>query len=145
MIFSRIGCFQGMQHQIAHVAAQIEACRTLIYNAIRLREAGLPFIKQAAMAKYLSAEVASLTTSKCIEWMGGVGFTKDYPVEKYYRDSKIGECLKSNRIPPPPPLPNIPSANCHLVYSQLVYYPFRQIAQPIFSGLGSRIRVWDEG
>lgn len=86
----RIFDFQGMQHQIAHVATQIEAARLLTYNAARLKEAGRPFIKEACMAKYFSAEVATLTTSKCIEWMGGVGFTKDYPVEKYYRDCKIG-------------------------------------------------------
>ncbi|XP_069095244.1 short/branched chain specific acyl-CoA dehydrogenase, mitochondrial isoform X3 [Pleurodeles waltl] len=82
--------FQGMQHQIAHVATQIEAARLLTYNAARLREAGQPFIKQACIAKYYASEVASLTASKCIEWMGGVGFTKDYPIEKYYRDCKIG-------------------------------------------------------
>ena len=82
--------FQGMQHQLAVCASQIESARLLVYNAARLREAGLPFIKQAAMAKYISAEVATSTTSKCVEWMGGVGFTKDYPVEKYYRDCKIG-------------------------------------------------------
>uniref|UniRef100_A0A8C8DVF1 Short/branched chain specific acyl-CoA dehydrogenase, mitochondrial n=1 Tax=Oryzias sinensis TaxID=183150 RepID=A0A8C8DVF1_9TELE len=86
----RIFDFQGMQHQIAHVATQIEAARLLTYNAARLKEAGRPFIKEACMAKYFSAEVATLTTSKCIEWMGGVGFTKDYPIEKYYRDCKIG-------------------------------------------------------
>lgn len=86
----RIFDFQGMQHQIAHVATQIEAGRLLTYNAARLKEAGRPFIKEACMAKYFTAEVASLTTSKCIEWMGGVGFTKDYPIEKYYRDCKIG-------------------------------------------------------
>ncbi|KAM4525339.1 short/branched chain specific acyl-CoA dehydrogenase, mitochondrial [Odontesthes bonariensis] len=86
----RIFDFQGMQHQIAHVATQIEAARLLTYNAARLKEAGRPFIKEACMAKYFTAEVASLTTSKCIEWMGGVGFTKDYPIEKYYRDCKIG-------------------------------------------------------
>ncbi|KAM4525772.1 short/branched chain specific acyl-CoA dehydrogenase, mitochondrial [Fundulus diaphanus] len=86
----RIFDFQGMQHQIAHVATQIEAARLLTYNAARLKEAGRPFIKEACMAKYFSAEVAALTTSKCIEWMGGVGFTKDYPIEKYYRDCKIG-------------------------------------------------------
>lgn len=155
---------QGMQHQIAHVATQIEAARLLTYNAARLKEAGRPFIKEACMAKYFAAEVSShtpnshrlrlqssfshcsgilcelggthkrtqelqtccffaiccrlaastictktillfvvlrlsqvatLTTSKCIEWMGGVGFTKDYPVEKYYRDCKIGESLLS--------------------------------------------------
>uniref|UniRef100_A0A671LH61 Short/branched chain specific acyl-CoA dehydrogenase, mitochondrial n=1 Tax=Sinocyclocheilus anshuiensis TaxID=1608454 RepID=A0A671LH61_9TELE len=86
----RIFDFQGMQHQIAHVATQLEAARLLTYNAARLKEAGRSFIKEACMAKYFSAEVATLTTSKCIEWMGGVGFTKDYPIEKYYRDCKIG-------------------------------------------------------
>ncbi|XP_056324935.1 short/branched chain specific acyl-CoA dehydrogenase, mitochondrial [Danio aesculapii] len=86
----RIFDFQGMQHQIAHVATQLEAARLLTYNAARLKEAGRPYIKEACMAKYFSAEVASLTTSKCLEWMGGVGFTKDYPIEKYYRDCKIG-------------------------------------------------------
>lgn len=86
----RIFDFQGMQHQIAHVATQLEAARLLTYNAARLRETGRPFIKEACMAKYFAAEVASLTSSKCIEWMGGVGFTKDYPIEKYYRDCKIG-------------------------------------------------------
>ncbi|XP_062988844.1 short/branched chain specific acyl-CoA dehydrogenase, mitochondrial [Elgaria multicarinata webbii] len=82
--------FQGMQHQIAHVLVQIEAARLLTYNAARLAETGKPFIKEASMAKYYTAEVATVTTSKCIEWMGGVGFTKDYPIEKYYRDCKIG-------------------------------------------------------
>ncbi|XP_052468056.1 short/branched chain specific acyl-CoA dehydrogenase, mitochondrial [Carassius gibelio] len=86
----RIFDFQGMQHQIAHVATQLEAARLLTYNAARLKEAGRSFIKEACMAKYFTAEVATLTTSKCIEWMGGVGFTKDYPIEKYYRDCKIG-------------------------------------------------------
>jgi len=82
--------FQGMQHQLAIAASQIESARLLVYNAARLREAGMPFIKQAAMAKYIAAEVATSTTSKCVEWLGGVGFTKDFPVEKYYRDCKIG-------------------------------------------------------
>ncbi|XP_028990361.1 short/branched chain specific acyl-CoA dehydrogenase, mitochondrial [Betta splendens] len=86
----RIFDFQGMQHQIAHVGTQIEAARLLTYNATRLKEAGRPFIKEACMAKYFASEVATLTTSKCIEWMGGVGFTKDYPIEKYYRDCKVG-------------------------------------------------------
>ncbi|KAB5555871.1 hypothetical protein PHYPO_G00039120 [Pangasianodon hypophthalmus] len=86
----RIFDFQAMQHQISHVATQLEAARLLTYNAARLREAGRPFIKEACMAKYFSSEVATLTTSKCMEWMGGVGFTKDYPIEKYYRDCKIG-------------------------------------------------------
>ncbi|XP_063261212.1 short/branched chain specific acyl-CoA dehydrogenase, mitochondrial isoform X1 [Prinia subflava] len=82
--------FQGMQHQVAQVATQLEAARLLTYNAARLAEAGRPAIKEASMAKYFTAEVATLTTSKCIEWMGGVGFTKNYPIEKYYRDCKIG-------------------------------------------------------
>ncbi|XP_074401451.1 short/branched chain specific acyl-CoA dehydrogenase, mitochondrial isoform X1 [Zonotrichia albicollis] len=82
--------FQGMQHQIAQVATQLEAARLLTYNAARLVEVGRPAIKEASMAKYFTAEVATLTTSKCIEWMGGVGFTKNFPIEKYYRDCKIG-------------------------------------------------------
>ncbi|XP_062573550.1 short/branched chain specific acyl-CoA dehydrogenase, mitochondrial-like [Saccostrea cucullata] len=86
----RVFDFQGMHHQIAHVATQIEACRSLVYNAARKKEAGQPFLKEAAMAKLYASELATLTTSKCIEWMGGVGFTKDYPIEKYYRDCKVG-------------------------------------------------------
>lgn len=83
--------FQGMQHQIADVATRIETARLLVYNAARLREAGLPYVKEAAMAKYHAGEVACFTANKAIEWMGGVGFTRDYPVEKYLRDSKIGQ------------------------------------------------------
>ncbi|XP_056658866.1 short/branched chain specific acyl-CoA dehydrogenase, mitochondrial [Monodelphis domestica] len=82
--------FQGIQHQTAQVATQLEAARLLTYNAARLVENGKPFVKEASMAKYFSAEVAGLTTSKCIEWMGGVGYTKNYPMEKYFRDAKIG-------------------------------------------------------
>jgi short/branched chain acyl-CoA dehydrogenase len=82
--------FQSMQHQISRVATQIQCARLLVYNATRLKQAGQPFIKEAAMAKYYASEVATETTSKCIEWMGGVGYTKDYPIEKYYRDCKIG-------------------------------------------------------
>lgn len=86
----RVFDFQGLQHQVAQVATQLEAARLLTYNAARLLEAGRPFIKEASMAKYYASEVAGLTTSKCIEWMGGVGYTKDYPVEKFFRDAKIG-------------------------------------------------------
>lgn len=82
--------FQGMQHQVAQIATQIECARLLTYNAARLVEAGLPFIKQAAMAKFYAADVAQQTTIKCIDWMGGVGFTKDFIQEKFYRDCKIG-------------------------------------------------------
>lgn len=83
--------FQGMQHQIAEVATKIETARLLVYNAARLREAGLPYVKEAAMAKYHASEVAVYASNKAIEWMGGVGFTRDYPIEKYLRDSKIGQ------------------------------------------------------
>ncbi|XP_038173652.1 short/branched chain specific acyl-CoA dehydrogenase, mitochondrial [Arvicola amphibius] len=86
----RVFDFQGLQHQVAQVATQLEAARLLTYNAARLLEAGRPFIKEASMAKYYASEIAGLTTSKCIEWMGGVGYTKDYPVEKFFRDAKIG-------------------------------------------------------
>lgn len=83
--------FQGMQHQIADVATRIETARLLVYNAARLREGGMSYVKEAAMAKYHAGEVAVYTSNKAIEWMGGVGFTRDYPVEKYLRDSKIGQ------------------------------------------------------
>ncbi|XP_047000034.1 short/branched chain specific acyl-CoA dehydrogenase, mitochondrial [Schistocerca americana] len=86
----KIYSFQGMQHQIAQVATQIECARLLVYNAARLQEAGKPFIKQASMAKLFASEVATYTAVKCIDWMGGVGFTTDFPQEKYFRDSKIG-------------------------------------------------------
>ncbi|XP_029788595.1 short/branched chain specific acyl-CoA dehydrogenase, mitochondrial isoform X1 [Suricata suricatta] len=86
----RIFDFQGLQHQVAQVAIQLEAARLLVYNTARLLEAGKSFIKEASMAKYYASEIAGLTTSKCIEWMGGVGYTKDYPVEKYFRDAKVG-------------------------------------------------------
>lgn len=82
--------FQGMQHQIARIATQIESARLLIYNAARMVENGQPFVKQAAMAKWYAAEIAQETCIKCIDWMGGVGFTKDFIQEKFYRDVKIG-------------------------------------------------------
>jgi alkylation response protein AidB-like acyl-CoA dehydrogenase len=79
-----------MQHQYAQIATEIEAARLLTYNAARLKENKKPFVKEAAMAKYYGACVAEKTASKCIEWMGGVGFTREFPVEKFFRDSKIG-------------------------------------------------------
>ena len=85
-----IADFQSMQHQRAEIATSIEAARLLTYNAARLRESSLPFIKEAAMAKYFSSVVAASTTSRCVDWLGGIGFTKDFPVEKFYRDCKIG-------------------------------------------------------
>lgn len=85
-----IGDFQGMQHQYAEIATEIEAARLLTYNATRLKESGEPFVKEAAMAKLYATKIAERTTSKCIEWLGGIGFTRDLPIEKFYRDCKIG-------------------------------------------------------
>lgn len=85
-----IGDFQGMQHQYAQVGMEIEAARLLVYNAARRKEAGLDFVKEAAMAKLYASQVAEKTASRCVEWMGGLGFVKDYPQEKFYRDQKIG-------------------------------------------------------
>ncbi|XP_070540178.1 short/branched chain specific acyl-CoA dehydrogenase, mitochondrial-like [Ptychodera flava] len=82
--------FQSMQHQISQAVIELEAARLMTYNAARLKDAGKPFTKEAAMAKFLSSETAARITSKCIDWMGGVGITKDYPIEKYYRDCKVG-------------------------------------------------------
>ncbi len=86
----RIGDFQGVQFELAEMATQVEAARLMVYNAARLRDAGLPFVTQAAMAKYFASTMAEDAASKAIEVLGGVGFTKDYPVEKLYRDAKIG-------------------------------------------------------
>ena len=86
----RIGDFQGVQFDLAEMAVQIEAARLLVYNAARLRDARQPFVQQAAMAKYFASAIAEDVASKAIEVLGGVGFTKDYPVEKLYRDAKIG-------------------------------------------------------
>ena len=86
----RIGDFQGVQFDLAEMSTQIEAARLLVYNSARLRDAGQPFITQAAMAKYFASTMAEDVASKAIEVLGGVGFTRDYPVEKLFRDAKIG-------------------------------------------------------
>jgi len=87
---ARVADFQGVQHQVAQMATELEAARLLVYNAARMKEAGMPVVKQAAMAKLFSSQVAERVASRCIELMGGVGFTKAYGVEKLYRDAKIG-------------------------------------------------------
>lgn len=87
---SAIGDFQGMQHQYAQIATEIHAAETMTYNACRLKEAGLPFVKEASMVKLYSSQVAERAASKCIEWLGGVGFTQDLLAEKFYRDCKVG-------------------------------------------------------
>jgi len=82
--------FQGVQFDLARMATELEAARLLVYNAARLRDAGAGFVKEAAMAKYYASEIAEKTASKAVEIHGGVGVTKDYPVEKLYRDAKVG-------------------------------------------------------
>ena len=82
--------FQGVQFDLAEMAVEVEAARLMVYNAARLRDAGLPFVTEAAMCKYFASQVAERTASRAVEVFGGVGFTKDYPVEKLYRDAKIG-------------------------------------------------------
>src|SRR5256885_3054715 len=83
--------FQAVQFQLAETATQIEAARLMVYNAARLKDAGQDFLKEAAMAKYFSSQVAERVTSLIVEIYGGYGYTKDYPAEKYFRDSKIGK------------------------------------------------------
>ncbi|OGR02358.1 MAG: acyl-CoA dehydrogenase [Deltaproteobacteria bacterium RIFOXYA12_FULL_61_11] len=85
-----IATFQGMQMLLAELAVNIEAAKTMTYNAARLKDAGLPFVKEAAMAKFFTSQVAERVASKAVEIYGGAGFTKEYPVEKFYRDAKIG-------------------------------------------------------
>ncbi len=86
-----IGDFQGVQFQLAQMATEIEASRLMVYNAARMKDAGVNFVKEAAMAKLFCSQVAERVTSLAIEIYGGYGFTKDYPVEKYWRDAKIGK------------------------------------------------------
>ena len=85
-----INQFQGVQFQLAEMATALEAARLMVYNAARMKDAGVNFVKEAAMAKLYSSRVAEQVTSKAIELYGGYGYVKDYPVEKYWRDSKIG-------------------------------------------------------
>jgi len=87
----QIAKFQGIQFQIAQAATEIEAARLMVYNAARLKDAGEDYVKQAAMAKLFTSQVAERVTSLVVELYGGYGYTKDYPAEKYYRDAKIGK------------------------------------------------------
>jgi len=86
-----IAGFQAVQLELARMATEIEAARLLVYNAARLRDAGLKFVKEAAMAKYYASDVAERTASRAIDIHGAVGITKDYPVEKLYRDARVGQ------------------------------------------------------
>jgi len=82
--------FQGVQFELAEMAVEVEAARLMVYNAARLKDAGRPYLMEAAMCKYYASQVAERVASRAVEVLGGVGFTKDYPVEKLYRDAKIG-------------------------------------------------------
>jgi len=86
-----ISDFQGIQFQLAQMATEIEAARMMVYNSARMKDAGMNFVKEAAMTKLFCSQVAERVTSLAVEIYGGYGFTKDYPVEKYFRDSKIGK------------------------------------------------------
>jgi butyryl-CoA dehydrogenase/short/branched chain acyl-CoA dehydrogenase len=85
-----IANFQGIQFQLAQMGTEVEAARLMVYNAARMKDAGMNFVKEAAMAKLFASQVAQQVTSLAVEIYGGYGFTKDYPVEKYFRDAKIG-------------------------------------------------------
>ena len=82
--------FQGVQFQLAEMATDIEASRLLVYNAARLKDQGTRFLREGAMAKMFASRTAQAVSSRCIDLHGGYGFTREYPVEKLYRDSKIG-------------------------------------------------------
>jgi butyryl-CoA dehydrogenase/short/branched chain acyl-CoA dehydrogenase len=88
---TRIADFQGVQFQIAQAATDLEAARLMVYNAARLKDAKQPFLREAAMAKLFSSQVAERVTSLAVQLFGGNGYTKEYPVEKYWRDSKVGQ------------------------------------------------------
>jgi short-chain 2-methylacyl-CoA dehydrogenase len=86
-----ISSFQGVQFQIAQAATDLEAARLMVYNAARLKDARKPFLREAAMAKLFSSQVAEKVTSLAVQLYGGNGYTKEYPVEKFWRDSKVGQ------------------------------------------------------
>ena len=83
--------FQAVQFTLAEMATEIEAARLMVYNAARCKDAGLPFVTEAAMTKYFVSQVAERVASQCVEIFGGNGYVRDYPAEKYFRDSKIGK------------------------------------------------------
>jgi len=83
--------FQAVQFTLAEMATEIEAARLMVYNAARRKDAGLPFVTEAAMTKYFVSQVAERVASQCVEVFGGNGFVRDYPAEKFFRDSKIGK------------------------------------------------------
>ncbi|KAL7484066.1 hypothetical protein ACHAW6_009712 [Cyclotella cf. meneghiniana] len=87
---TRLSDFQGMEHQYAQIASEIHAAEVMTYNACRMKEIGMPFVKEASMVKLYASQVAEKAASKSIEWLGGVGFTKELLAEKFFRDCKVG-------------------------------------------------------
>jgi alkylation response protein AidB-like acyl-CoA dehydrogenase len=87
---TRLADFQAIQFQLAQAVTELEAARLLVYNAARLKDSRQPFTREAAAAKLFASQVCERVTSLCVELHGGYGYTKDYPVEKFYRDAKIG-------------------------------------------------------
>jgi alkylation response protein AidB-like acyl-CoA dehydrogenase len=83
--------FQAVQFSLAEMATDIEAAKLMVYNAARLKDAGKPFVREAAMTKFFASHVAERVASQCVEIFGGNGFVRDYPAEKFYRDAKIGK------------------------------------------------------
>ena len=79
-----------MEHQYAQIATEVHAAEVMTYNACRMKENGIPFVKEASMVKLFASQVAEKAASKSIEWLGGVGFTQDLLVEKFFRDCKVG-------------------------------------------------------
>jgi len=86
-----IGEFQAVQFTLAQMATEIEAVKLMVYNAARLKDAGEPYVREAAMTKLFASQVAERVASQCVEVFGGNGFVRDYPAEKYYRDAKVGK------------------------------------------------------
>lgn len=82
--------FQAIQFQLAQMATEVTAMRMMVYNVARMKDTGMPFLKEAAMTKLFCSQVAERVASLAVEILGGYGFTKDYPAEKFFRDSKIG-------------------------------------------------------
>ena len=87
---AQLADFQGIQFQVAQAATELEAARLLVYNTARLRDAGHDIVREGAMAKLYASQMCARVTSLCVELFGGYGYTKEYPVEKFYRDAKIG-------------------------------------------------------
>ena len=83
--------FQAVQFTLAEMATEVEAAKLMVYNAARLKDAGQPYVREAAMAKLFASQVAERVASQCVEVFGGNGFVRDYPAEKYYRDAKVGK------------------------------------------------------